>query len=102
MTKDELRLELAQARVDIGVLNRELAAARLERSRPTRELIELRAEVERMREHWRPIPMAHPWQPRDSQCGLCDDARDHPRHLVDTDELRGESRDLRGTGNASA
>jgi protein-tyrosine phosphatase len=44
------------------------------------EVAELKREVEDKRKHWAPVPIAHPWEPRDSQCVLCDDPRDAPRH----------------------
>lgn len=44
---------------------------------------ELLAEVKQMREHWRPVPITHEWQPRNPQCALCDEPRDSPRHAVD-------------------
>jgi len=44
------------------------------------DVARLKAEVETMRENWRPVPIAHQWVPRDPQCALCDDVRDHPRH----------------------
>lgn len=40
----------------------------------------LTAEVEAMRKHWRPVPLTHPWTPRDPQCRYCDEAKDAPRH----------------------
>jgi hypothetical protein len=44
----------------------------------------LTAEIETMRKHWRPIPIPHPWQPKDPHCLLCDDPRDAPRHQEGT------------------
>jgi hypothetical protein len=44
------------------------------------EVRKLRAELDDIRKNWRPVPMTHPWQPRDPQCALCDDTRDAPRH----------------------
>lgn len=42
---------------------------------------QLKAEVETMREHWRPVPVQHPWQPRNPQCAMCDEPKDSPRHV---------------------
>lgn len=44
------------------------------------EVRKLRAELEAIRKDWRPVPMTHPWQPRNPQCALCDEPRDAPRH----------------------
>lgn len=46
------------------------------------ELAELRRELEDKRKNWAPIPIAHPWTPRDPHCVLCDDPREAPRHNV--------------------
>jgi hypothetical protein len=40
-------------------------------------------ELDVIKRDWRPVPITHPWQPRDPRCSLCDDHRDHPRHAVD-------------------
>jgi hypothetical protein len=48
-----------------------------------RRLADLKREVDTMREHWRPVPMTHAWQPRNPQCALCDEPRDAARHQVD-------------------
>lgn len=44
---------------------------------------QLKAEVETMRKHWRPVPITHPWQPKNPQCMLCDEPRDAVRHQVE-------------------
>lgn len=44
---------------------------------------EIDDEVKLMREHWRPVPITHEWQPRNPQCALCDEPRDSARHAVD-------------------
>lgn len=44
------------------------------------EVAQLKAEVAAMHKHWRPVPIAHPWQPKNAQCSLCDEPRDAPRH----------------------
>jgi hypothetical protein len=48
-----------------------------------REVERLKAEIETMRRNWRPVPITHPWQPRNPQCALCDETRDAPRHQVE-------------------
>jgi hypothetical protein len=45
---------------------------------------DLKKQAKDMREHWRPVPIAHPWQPRDPQCLYCDDPRDAPRHSTES------------------
>jgi hypothetical protein len=41
---------------------------------------QLAAELEVIRKNWRPVPITHPWQPRNPQCALCDEPRDSMRH----------------------
>lgn len=53
------------------------------------EVRRLAAEVETMKANWSPVPITHPWQPRNPQCALCDEPRDSPRHAdVDRDGAR--------------
>lgn len=44
------------------------------------EIGKLNDEIEVYRKNWRPVPITHPWQPRNPQCALCDEPRDSPRH----------------------
>jgi hypothetical protein len=66
MKKSKLREAIRRAENRASVLRAEVA--------------QLTAEVEMLRKHWRPIPIPHPWQPRNRQCALCDDGEDSPRH----------------------
>lgn len=75
MKKSEWKEEARTRGVSIGQLvirNRALEC----------QLAELRREVEDKRKNWAPIPIAHPWTPRDPHCVLCDDPREAPRHNV--------------------
>lgn len=54
--------------------------AQIRASSMTGQIGRLQAEVAEMRRTWRPIPIAHEWQPRDPQCALCDEPRDAERH----------------------
>lgn len=46
------------------------------------EVTQLKAELAGIKEHWRPVPMIHEWQPLNPQCALCDEPRDAFRHQV--------------------
>lgn len=73
MKKSELKADLAIAReAHNQALNRALATER--------QLRELQRAIDEMRKNWRPVPITHPWQPRDPQCSLCDEPKDSPRH----------------------
>ena len=58
----------------------ELEAARTRAIQAEARTRLVEADVEMMRKHWRPVPLAHVWEPRDYRCSLCDDPRDSPRH----------------------
>lgn len=42
----------------------------------------LTAQIKNMEANWRPVPIAHEWQPRNPQCALCDEPRDAARHAA--------------------
>lgn len=73
MKKQTLREEILNLGAELDKERRDHAMSRA-------RLRDLTAEVEKMRAHWRPVPMTHPWQPRNPQCALCDEPRDAPRH----------------------
>jgi hypothetical protein len=51
-----------------------------DRIKVERERDALRQELTTMRNTWRPIPIVHPWEPRDPRCALCDDPRESQKH----------------------
>lgn len=67
---------------EIGRLTAELAKKEIELNMVRGDCRKLGGEVDHLREHWRPVPMTHEWQPRNPQCALCDDPRDSVRHQV--------------------
>jgi hypothetical protein len=64
-------------------LQYKLEAQSAETARERRRNQTLTAEVEQMREHWRPVPLVHEWEPLDPRCALCDEPRSAARHQVD-------------------
>jgi SMC interacting uncharacterized protein involved in chromosome segregation len=81
-TKKELRQELRTMRADAARTAEKLAEQNQKTFDQAGELRALRAEVEQMRQHWRPVPITHEWTPRDPQCALCDEPRDALRHQM--------------------
>jgi len=73
MKKKTLKELVRELQEKVNDQHNELCAIRVERR-------DLRAEVEQMRTHWRPVPITHEWQPRNPQCALCDEPRDSQRH----------------------
>jgi hypothetical protein len=76
MKKSELREVMRGLELTYEVQSADLAKER-------RKVQALTAEVKQMREHWRPVPITHEWQPKNPQCMLCDEPRDAVRHRVD-------------------
>jgi hypothetical protein len=74
--KEELQARLRE-------LDYQYEAQCAETARARRQVEKLKAEVEHLKTHWRPVPMTHEWQPRNPQCALCDDPRDSARHVTD-------------------
>lgn len=60
----------------------EVSDLKAEARRRDAEIRRLRGEVQNMKTHWRPVPIAHPWQPKNPQCALCDEPKDALRHTV--------------------
>jgi hypothetical protein len=80
VNKREWREAARLAAVEVGELREAARLANLRARGLAEDVSRLKKEVEDMRKHWRPVPIAHPWQPRDPQCIFCDDFRDAPRH----------------------
>lgn len=83
MKKSELIADLEATRFEVEELRLELGRQRDRAARAESANRRLRAEVEQMREHWRPVPIVHEWQPKE-RCRLCDEPRASARHRVDT------------------
>jgi hypothetical protein len=69
-------------KAQIGQLAGDLRKSESEVRRLTAENAQMQTAMAQMREHWRPVPLAHEWEPRNYQCALCDEPRDAPRHRV--------------------
>lgn len=80
MKKKELRENLESAEEMLRQIAAELADALNRAYHLAAENTRLKARVEDMEKHWRPVPLKHPWEPRNAQCKLCDDPRDAERH----------------------
>lgn len=76
MKKTYLRALAAEAERLRGEAEREVRAL-------TDDVRLLKVELACVKEHWRPVPMVHEWQPVNPQCALCDEHRDAPRHRTD-------------------
>jgi hypothetical protein len=44
------------------------------------DVARLQARIDDMTRHWRPVPIAHEWQPTNPECMFCDEPRDAARH----------------------
>jgi hypothetical protein len=85
--EERWRRKARRLRREVEAMAAELEAARTktaDRDRLRDQLRAVRAELEVVKRDWRPVPMKHPWQPRDPQCVLCQEPRDAPRHQVDS------------------
>lgn len=77
-------MKKAVLRAQIEALRKEVEREREKTTDAQADMRKLTREVEQMREHWRPVPIMHEWQPKDPQCALCDEPRAAARHQVDT------------------
>lgn len=84
MKKTLLREVTMKVRAQLAVVAAERDALRYDVLSSGNEVRALNAELKMMRTHWRPIPIVHEWEPRDSRCALCDEPRDNTRHQVDS------------------
>lgn len=78
--KREMREAIRYHEAMMQEVTQERDAARVHAKQLDTAVQGLRNQVETMKRHWRPVPLAHEWEPRDQRCALCDDPRDSPRH----------------------
>lgn len=81
--EERWRRKARRLRRQVEAMTAELAVARTktaDRDWLRDQLRTVRAELEAVKRDWRPVPMAHPWQPKNPACALCDEPRDAARH----------------------
>jgi len=81
-TKKELRQALRDVRARADENAEKVSEQNQKLYDQAAELRALRAELKDKREHWRPVPIQHEWQPINPQCALCDEPRDSARHTA--------------------
>lgn len=80
---DQLEAVEVDVHPEVERLATELEAARTRAQQAENRQRMAQAEVDMMRRLWRPVPIKHAWEPRDSRCALCDESRDSSRHAPD-------------------
>ena len=71
---------LKKARKKIRKLREELAGSDRAIATLNNRISRAETTIADMREHWRPVPIVHEWQPRNPQCLYCDEPREAVRH----------------------